>query len=150
MKKYLKVVAIIFFCVSLVISSSGCLSDDGPKTETINSIADLSEDGSYYSKDDIANYIKTYNHLPPNYITKSEARKLGWSGGPLEKYAPGKRIGGDRFTNRQKVLPAGEYYECDITDNDSNTRGAKRIVYSTDGRVYYTEDHYKTFVELNK
>lgn len=149
MKKYLKIIGIIFFCITLIISSSGCLSDTQTSTEKINSTADMNEDGSYYSKDDIAKYIKTYNHLPPNYITKSEARELGWSGGPLEKYAPGKRIGGDKFTNKQKVLPIGDYYECDITDNNSNSRGAKRIVYSTDGRVYYTEDHYNTFVELN-
>ena len=149
MKKYLKIIGIIFFCIILVVSSSGCLSDTSTDTEKINSTSNINEDGSYYSKDDVAKYIKTYNHLPSNYVTKSKARELGWSGGPLEKYAPGKRIGGDKFTNRQKVLPTGEYYECDITDNDSNTRGAKRIVYSTDGRVYYTEDHYKTFVELN-
>ncbi len=149
MKKYLKILGIIFFSIILIISSSGCLNDSTVPSEKINTTTDMNEDGSYYSKEDVAKYIKTYNHLPPNYITKSEARKFGWSGGPLEKYAPGKRIGGDIFTNRQKVLPNGDYYECDITDNDSNTRGAKRIVYSTDGRVYYTENHYKTFVELN-
>ena len=106
----------------------------------------LDEDGSYYSKDEVALYIHTYNKLPSNYITKKEAKKLGWSGGSLEKYAPGKVIGGDVFGNYEGVLPDyGKYHECDIDTKGKKKRGAKRIVYSDDGRIYYTEDHYETF-----
>lgn len=56
-------------------------------------------------------------------------------------------IGGDRFGNREGLLPTAKgrkYYECDI-DFDGTYRGAKRIVYSNDGLIYYTEDHYESF-----
>ncbi len=94
----------------------------------------------------MALYLHLYNELPSNFITKKEAKKLGWSGGSLEDYAPGKSIGGDVFGNREGVLPDyGKYHECDIDTKGKKKRGAKRIVYSDDGRIYYTEDHYETF-----
>ncbi len=106
--------------------------------------------GSYTTKEDVALYIHVYGHLPNNFITKSEARKLGWKSGSLERYAPGKCIGGDRFKNREGILPQGHtYYECDIdTMGSYDGRGAKRIVFSTDGQIYYTDDHYETFTLL--
>ena len=73
---------------------------------------------------------------------------MGWTGGSVEKYAPGCAIGGDKFGNREGVLPAGNYHECDIDTIGGTSRGAKRIVYSDDGRIYYTEDHYETFTLL--
>ena len=101
------------------------------------------------SKEYVAWYIHTYGCLPDFYMTKSQAEALyGWTGGPLDKLAPGMCIGGDRFTNYQKVLPvkSGRYYtECDIDTIGANARGAKRIVFSNDGLVYYTDDHYETF-----
>ena len=101
------------------------------------------------SKEYVAWYIHTYGCLPDFYLTKNEAEALyGWTGGPLDKLAPGMCIGGDRFTNYQKVLPvkSGRYYiECDIDTIGANARGAKRIVFSNDGLVYYTDDHYETF-----
>ena len=84
-----------------------------------------------------------YNSNNINYITKSEAQSLGWRGGPLKEYAPGKSIGGDTFTNRQHVLPDSnsKYIECDINANGTN-RGAERIVYNSgDFKVYYTSDN---------
>ena len=108
------------------------------------------EDGQYCTVDDVAAYIKEFHKLPSNYITKNEARDLGWQGGPLKKYAPGKSIGGDTFTNRQHVLPDSDskYIECDINANGTS-RGAERIVYNTDDfKVYYTADHYNTFKEV--
>lgn len=107
----------------------------------------LDEHGSYYQKDEVALYIHQYGKLPENYITKKEAEALGWSGGSLEKYAPGKVIGGSRFGNYEGNLPkkkGRQYYECDI-DTLAKKRGAKRIVFSNDGLIYYTEDHYETF-----
>ena len=104
-------------------------------------------DGEYTSKDDVARYIKQFGALPRNFITKSQARALGWRGGPLESYAPGKSIGGDRFGNYERRLPAGSYRECDI-DTRGKPRGAKRIVFTPERRVYYTDDHYKTFKEV--
>lgn len=108
------------------------------------------EDGQYCTPNEVAAYIKHYHKLPSNYITKKEARSLGWEGGPLKNYAPGKSIGGDVFTNRQHVLPDSDdkYIECDINANGTS-RGAERIVYNSgDFKVYYTDDHYNTFKEL--
>lgn len=108
----------------------------------------LDEDGTYNSAKDVSLYLHTYNHLPSNYITKSEAGALGWTGGSVEKYAPGRAIGGDKFGNREGSLPAGNYHECDIDTIGESSRGAKRLVYSDDGRIYYTDDHYATFTLL--
>ena len=106
------------------------------------------EDGVYTTKDDVALYLHTYGHLPSNFITKKEAEKLGWSGGSLEPYAPGKCIGGSHFGNYEGILPEKDgrsYTECDIDTLGADKRGAKRIVFSNDGLIYYTEDHYETF-----
>ena len=120
-----------------------------PATEESTSEAPaIDEFGSYTSKEDVALYIRTYGRLPQNFITKSEARALGWDGGSLEPYAPGKSIGGDRFGNYEGLLPEAEgrtYTECDIDTRGASSRGAKRIVFSNDGLIYYTEDHYESF-----
>ncbi len=113
---------------------------------------EISEDGTYTSREEVALYLHTYGHLPDNYITKKEAKALGWvsSEGNLWEVAPGKSIGGDYFGNYEGNLPEVKgrtYYECDI-DTDGHYRGAKRIIYSDDGYIYYTGDHYGTFEEL--
>ena len=108
----------------------------------------LDPDGTYTSKEDVALYIHQYGHLPANFITKREAEKLGWSGGSLEPYAPGMCIGGSRFGNYEGLLPEAQgrtYTECDIDTLGASSRGAKRIVFSNDGLIYYTDDHYKSF-----
>ena len=113
--------------------------------------AAINEDGEYTSKDDVALYIHTYGHLPKNFVTKSEARKKGWEGGSLEDYFPGCSIGGDSFGNREGILPSKngrKYTECDIDTKGKKSRGAKRIVFSNDGLIYYTDDHYETFTLL--
>jgi len=105
----------------------------------------------YYDVDDVALYIYTYGELPVNFITKSEARDLGWEGGSVERFAEGCVIGGDVFQNREGSLPKQKgriYFECDIDTIGKNSRGAKRIVFSNDGLIYYTEDHYETFTLL--
>lgn len=111
----------------------------------------IAEDGSYTSKDEVALYIHTYGHLPENYITKDEAYDLGWkSEGTLDEVAPGMSIGGDYYGNYEGVLPdepGREYHECDI-DYESGNRNGKRIVYSNDGNIYYTGDHYNSFEHL--
>lgn len=109
------------------------------------------KDGAYSSKEDVALYIHLYGCLPGNFVTKKEAREKGWEGGSLEKYYPGCSIGGDRFGNYEGLLPKAEgrlYFECDIDTAGASSRGAKRIVYSNDGLIYYTEDHYESFVLL--
>ncbi len=123
--------------------------DDGNVPEnSVSGEESLPEDGTYTAKDDVALYIHQYGKLPPNFITKKEAEKLGWEGGSLEPYAPGKCIGGSRFGNYEGLLPEAEgrvYTECDIDTLGKQKRGAKRIVFSNDGLIYYTEDHYESF-----
>ena len=106
----------------------------------------------YTSKEEIAEYLRTYGELPPNFITKQEARGLGWEGGNLWKFAPGKSIGGDRFGNYEGLLPKAKgrvYYECDV-DYAGGKRGEKRIIFSNDGLIYYTDDHYQTYELLEE
>lgn len=113
--------------------------------------APLPENGSYTTAEDVALYIHLYGHLPDNFITKKEAQALGWEGGGLERYAPGKCIGGNRFGNYEGLLPEKDgrtYTECDIDTLGASSRGAKRIVFSNDGLIYYTEDHYESFTLL--
>ena len=108
----------------------------------------LPEDGVYTSKEDVALYIYLYGDLPDNFITKKEAKNLGWPGGYLEPYAPGKCIGGDRFGNYEGLLPDKQgrtFTECDIDTLGAEERGSKRIVFSNDGLIYYTGDHYLSF-----
>ena len=108
----------------------------------------LDPEGVYTSKDDVALYIYLYGELPDNFMTKTEARKLGWESGSLEPVAPGTCIGGDRFGNYEGLLPEANgrtYKECDIDTLYAKSRGAKRIVFSNDGLIYYTEDHYESF-----
>lgn len=110
----------------------------------------IKESGQYTSKKDVALYIYTYGHLPSNFITKGEAEALGWPGGDLWKYANGKSIGGDYFGNYEERLPVKEgrvYHECDI-GYKGGKRDDRRIVYSNDGLIYYTDDHYVTFTLL--
>lgn len=113
--------------------------------------ASVTEDGEYTSKEEVAEYIHLFGHLPSNFITKKEAKALGWEGGDsLGKLAPGKSIGGDRFGNYEGQLPdekGRKYTECDI-DYKGKKRNAKRIVFSNDGLIFYTDDHYKTFEQL--
>lgn len=112
----------------------------------------LEEDGYYTSMEDVGLYIHTYGKLPNNYIKKSDAGDLGWksSEGNLWDVTDKMSIGGDKFGNREKLLPIKEgrqYYECDI-NYEGGYRGAERIVYSDDGLIYYTEDHYESFTLL--
>lgn len=112
----------------------------------------LAEDGWYYSRDDVALYLHTYNHLPTNYLTKNEAEALGWNNkeGNLWDVADGCCIGGNRFGNYEGKLPEKSgrtWQECDV-NYQGGYRGSDRLLYSTDGLIYYTEDHYNTFTQL--
>ena len=124
-------------------------SDPAPQTaQEPDPSVTVAEDGEYTSRDEVALYLHTYGHLPSNFITKKEAQALGWEGGKLEPYAPGKSIGGDYFGNYEGLLPkkkGRKYYECDIDAQGKKSRGAKRIIWSNDGLIYYTDDHYESF-----
>ena len=119
-------------------------SDSADDDETL-----LNEDGSYTSKEDVALYLWEYGRLPDNFITKKEAEKLGWPGGSLEPYAPGCCIGGDHFGNYEGLLPENTtYIECDIDTLGAQKRGAKRMIFSDEGYIYYTDDHYESFTQI--
>lgn len=128
------------------VTDSPEVTDAPEETEAL-----LDVHGSYTTKEDVALYIHLYGCLPENFITKNEARKLGWSGGGLDDYAPGMCIGGDRFGNYEGLLPDApgrSWTECDIDTLGADSRGAKRIVFSNDGLIYYTDDHYESFTLL--
>lgn len=142
MKKILKNCLITILLLAFMVT--GCAAPISEEQEVL-----VQEDGEYTSKEEVALYIHLYSHLPDNFITKKEAKNLGWESkeGNLGEVAPGKSIGGDYFGNYEELLPEADgrdYYECDI-DSDGGYRGAKRIVFSNDGLIYYTEDHYESF-----
>lgn len=126
--------------------TTAAVSSPGNETKPA---AEVTESGEYSDKVHVALYIHTFGKLPSNYITKTKAQKQGWksSEGNLWDVLPGKSIGGGPFHNSEGVLPekdGRQYKECDI-DYDGGGRNAKRIVFSNDGLIYYTEDHYNTF-----
>lgn len=131
-------------------SNSENVSDDNSKENNEEEIR-LDRNGHYYSKDDVALYLHTYGELPSNYLTKSEANDLGWNAreGNLWDVTDRGVIGGDRFGNREGLLPKGEqYYEADVNYN-GGYRDAERLVYTKEGKViYYTGDHYESFEVL--
>ena len=115
--------------------------EDGPTaivTSDSASAVSVTEDGQYDSKDEVSAYLTEYGHLPSNYITKKQAQ------------APGCSIGGDRFGNYEGTLPDGSYHECDLNTRGADKRGAERLVYADDGRIYYTADHYGSFEEITE
>ena len=128
--------------------------DEGLKNQKAKDFWKKANDlGRNQNADEVAAYIHQFGHLPSNYITKKEAKKLGWisSEGNLWDVAPGKSMGGDYFGNYEDRHPAKKgrrYTECDIDTLGANSRGAKRIVFSNDGLIYYTDDHYETFTLL--
>ena len=108
--------------------------------------------GPVTAPQEIADYIFVHGELPPNFITKDEAKALGWdsSRNYVSDAAPGKSLGGDRYGNYEGLLPKAKgrkFYECDC-NYTGGKRGAERIVYSSDGHVWYSPDHYETFTEL--
>ncbi len=111
--------------------------------------SEVDEDWTGDDKDGVALYLETYDRLPSNYMTKKEARSRGWEGGALHLVIPGRCIGGDSFGNYEGLLPEdGDYRECDIDTLRSDSRGAKRIIYTDepdDLDIWYTSDHYESF-----
>ena len=127
------------------------VDDDTPADADLSESGKLDVDAYYYDLESVVLYIETYDMLPANYITKNEARDLGWTGGSVDKYQEGAAIGGDRFGNREGILPKQKgrtYTECDIDTNGASSRGAKRLVFSSDGLYFYTDDHYESFSEV--
>ena len=124
-------------------------STDAPTAAPTESPVQYGE--NYDDGDRVALYLHLFGELPPHFITKEEARKLGWNGGEVEDFLPGAAIGGDYFGNYEGLLPnkkGRKYYECDIGTVGKRSRGAQRIIFSSDGLIYYTGDHYESFTLL--
>lgn len=112
----------------------------------------VEEDGWYSTRDEVALYIHSYGRLPGNFISKTKARERGWvaSEGNLDEVCPGMSIGGSVFYNDDGLLPDApgrRWTECDI-NYQGGFRGAERIVFSNDGLIFYTADHYASFEQL--
>lgn len=170
---------LILFLVAFIIFITGCMQGGAPvnegskpsneieetevkeateaiktteTTEATDETEEIDEFAYYTDPQDVAEYIHTYNKLPVNFITKKEAIDLGWNSekGNLWDVTDKMSIGGDRFGNKEGLLPnlkGRTYYECDV-NYEGGFRGAERIVFSNDGLIFYTEDHYKSFTQL--
>ena len=158
MARWLKLICAALLTVAFLVSLSGCQPKEVAPVAVSGAVksdatAVQVEKGKPYSTaNEVAAYIHKFRQLPPNFISKLEAQKLGWdqAKGNLWQVADRKSIGGGRVANREGKLPVAsgrQYYECDI-DYRGGFRGAKRLVYSNDGLVFYSEDHYKTFRQL--
>ncbi len=138
--------------VSETVEDRDRIEDESSAGESKGVLIQVEKGGNYSSKDEVAEYIHEFGELPPNYITKGEAGKIGWdkSKGNLWDVTDKKSIGGDSFGNREGLLPDSDgrmYYECDINYR-GGYRAAERIVYSNDGLIFYTSDHYESFEQL--
>lgn len=146
------VVTLMAAVLSLSLAACGSSTAQQADSQDQPQAATISRDGSYTSKEDVALYLHTYGELPSNFISKTKAREAGWNPqeGNLDKVCPGKSIGGSVFYNDDGTLPDAPgrtWHECDINYQGGH-RGPERIVYSNDGLVYYTPDHYQTFEQL--
>ena len=132
--------------------ASGCMGGGTKAPEATKAPEPTEQAGPITDPQGIADYLFRHGELPPNFITKAEAQALGWdsSRNYVSDVAPGMSIGGDRFGNYEGQLPRAEgrkFTECDV-NYTGGQRNGERIVFSNDGRVWYTKDHYGTFEEL--
>lgn len=155
MKKLLAV----WLLLAILFVGAACADGSGQKAEILveNGVI-LTEDllieygEYYYSPEEVSVYLYVFCELPENYITKDEAYDMGWTkaDGQLWQLMEGACIGGDRFGNREGLLPEAKgrvWYECDV-NYDGVERNAERICFSNDGLIYYTNDHYESFTCL--
>ena len=162
MKKRTRLVALVALLMAVVLVLGSCTADTavtGKKkkntpTPAVTTTPEVTEEpGPIIEPQRIADYLFEHGELPENFITKQEAKDLGWdsSWNYVSDVAPGMSIGGDYFGNYEGKLPkvkGRKYYECDCWYTGGK-RNAYRIIYSNDGHVWYTEDHYNTFTEMS-
>lgn len=144
MNKLMKIIISVF----MVLFLSSCALTSLESNQEIQ----VSEKEAYSSKEELALYIHTFEKLPKNFLTKNQARELGWdaSKGNLWDVSDKMSIGGDFFGNREKLLPEApkrQYFEADV-NYQGGYRGPERLVYSNDGLIFYTGDHYDSFEQL--
>lgn len=136
---------------SFVVKESGSAG-----STSISTTASSPASSQYTSRDEVAKFICENGHLPSNYVSKSEGKRLyeaktgntftKWNFNPLTTL--GVMIGGDDFQNREGRLPPGDYREADV-DYFAENRGTKRLVYTSGCIIYYTSDHYGSFTKLS-
>lgn len=163
-KKYSTIIILLLLIITGIllyntfIQKNDAKTDE--KTENVTSntadkhsveITDNQEIDELTSEEVVVPYVKENGRLPAYYITKRQAREKGWiaAEGNLCEVLPGRAIGGDVFTNREKQLPVKKgrtYYEADLNYSCGN-RNAHRLVFSNDRLIFVTHDHYKTFEE---
>ncbi len=146
-RKWLAVLSALLLLCTLAFAQAGDVLVDGEFAMTDEISVEWGWD--YFETDEVALYLHAFGELPPNYLTKDEARDLGWvsSKGNLWDIGEGFVIGGDTFGNREGLLPDAKgrkWYECDV-NYFGGYREAERLVFATDGLIYYTGDHYETF-----
>ena len=160
MKRRIPALLALLLAGLLVLTGCGTLKESGASAETrIRTTeapaarpteAPAEEPGPITEPQAIADYLFEHGELPDNFFTKREAEALGWDRNYVSDVAPGKSIGGDRFGNFEGQLPKAKgrkFFECDANYHGGR-RGPERIVFSNDGRVWYTKDHYATFTEM--
>ncbi|MGL4606022.1 MAG: ribonuclease domain-containing protein [Eubacteriaceae bacterium] len=138
----------LFIVFSMLLILVGCTTTELAGTKD----SSVKKGQEYSSKEEVAAYINLYGELPRNYITKKKAMEKGWDNkkGNLWEVTDKMSIGGDKYGNREKILPDKEgrqWYECDI-NYQGGYRGAERILYSNDGLIFYSDDHYQSAVQL--
>ena len=147
-----RLAAVFVLLVAAIMLLTGCAANASGNRNQNYTKQEAAASAAMDEAQRIADYIFEYGRLPDNFIRKQEAERLGWDSrfNYLSDVAPGKSIGGDRFGNyeeRLPVVPGRKYYEADCYYK-SGKRNAYRIIYSNDGHVWFTGDHYSTFVEL--
>ena len=148
MKRYL----IFLLAALLALLPASAVQAKAATIQVSSSDYPVTEDGAYTSMEEVAVYLTEYGRLPQNFITKKQAQALGWDSrsGNLYEVAPGKSIGGDHFGNYEGLLPDAkgrQWTECDI-DSDGGYRNGLRILFSNDGLIYYSDDHYTSYREV--
>lgn len=149
-----KLSAILLLVLSFVLSACTPVNQTVSTSASRDVAEEITENGYYFTAQEVSQYLRLYGHLPENYLTKNEAKSRGWvaSKGNLQEIDDRAVIGGDQFANREGLLPEEPgriYYECDV-NYDGGHRGAERLVFSNDGLIFYTNDHYKSFVDVTK
>ena len=148
-RKWLILPALATIFLSFVLS--GCSVPEIEDSPSLGIVLDegLPQEGEfYYDVENVVLYLDLYHELPLNYITKEEAEKRGWQGGSVEAYVEDAAIGGDYFGNYEGLLPEDDYKECDIDTHNYKNRGSRRLIYTDDGKYFYTKDHYESFSEV--
>ena len=96
-------------------------------------------------------WLAHYGKLPDYYISKEELYALGWKGSKtISSKAPGKMVFGGVYNNDDGHLPSALgriWYEADI-NYYKGRRNQHRILFSNDGLIFVTYDHYQTFYEI--